>query len=119
MKPLFSEFFTRSEFSCRCNCGFNTVDTQLLSVLEEVRANFRSPITITSGCRCAKHNAKIKGSKNSQHLFGRAADFSVRNVSPIEVYNFIDDKYPSSLGLGLYSTWVHLDSRDVMARWGF
>ena len=110
--------FHREEFSCKCGCGQDTVDAALIRILEIVRAHFDSPITITSGNRCVLHNKAIGGASDSSHLIGKAADFKVKNVSSIEVYNFINLHAPNDYGLGQYSSWVHVDSRDVMARWG-
>jgi uncharacterized protein YcbK (DUF882 family) len=113
-----SKHFRRSEFACKCGkCDFDTVDTTLLNVLEEVRGYFGKPVTITSGCRCESHNKDVGGSQNSQHLYGRAADIVVAQTSPQSVYDFVNLMYPLSLGLGLYSGWVHIDSRNGKARW--
>ena len=113
-----SENFSRSEFKCQCGCGQDTVDALLIDILERVRKHFKQPITITSGNRCEKHNKSIGGASNSQHLYGKAADFKVKNVSPIEVFNFIDLFAPSSYGLGSYTSWTHVDVRDNQSRWG-
>ena len=113
-----SAHFNRSEFSCECGCGFDTVDTETIRVLEIVRQQFMRPVYITSGCRCADHNYRIGGSQNSQHILGRAVDFKVKDVEPKEVYEFLDKLYPDSLGLGLYSSWCHMDTRtNSPARW--
>ena len=32
-----SQYFKRSEFACKCGCGFNVVDTELLDVLIDVK----------------------------------------------------------------------------------
>ena len=72
-----SEHFSREEMACKCGCGLDTVDAELLSLLEKIRAHFDRPITINSGCRCEAHNRAVGGSKNSQHLIGRAADIVV------------------------------------------
>jgi len=130
MKQL-SKNFKRKEFECGCNCGFDTVDYELLCLLEEIREEFnflyrKVFIEITSACRCEKHNKKIGGSQNSQHLRGRASDFKVwryfnknkiRQVPPKEVYDFINNKYPDKYGLGKYETFTHLDTRNKKARW--
>ena len=50
-----SDNFSRSEFACKCGCGFNSVDVALLDALEQVREKF-GPVSITSGNRCPKHN---------------------------------------------------------------
>lgn len=117
MSKKLSKNFKRSEFACRCGCGFDTVDAKLLEVLEDVRVHFGKPIVITSGCRCGKHNKKIGGSKKSKHIIGRAADFKIKDISPGEAYSYLDSRYPEELGLGLYKSWVHIDSREKKARW--
>jgi hypothetical protein len=35
---MISENFARSEFRCKCGCGLDTVDTELLRLLENIRA---------------------------------------------------------------------------------
>lgn len=113
-----SPHFDRSEFACKCGCGFDTVDTELLELLETVRQHFLRPVVVTSGCRCALHNAREGGSKNSQHLYGRAADFYVKDHTPAEVFEFLEELYAGRYGLGLYPGWVHADSRsNGPARW--
>ena len=44
-----SRNFDRSEFKCRDGCGRDTVDIELVKVLEEVRVRFARPIHISSG----------------------------------------------------------------------
>lgn len=112
-----STHFSRSEFACKCGCGFDTVDTEMLGVLEDLRAMFKEPIAITSGCRCAEHNAKEGGSPRSQHVYGRAVDLVVRNVSPDRVCNYLTAKHGDKYGIGLYGGWVHFDTRTGCARW--
>ncbi len=46
-------------------------------LLQCIREHFGKPVHITSGYRTAAHNAAVGGSKSSQHLLGRAADFYV------------------------------------------
>ncbi|OLF77862.1 hypothetical protein AWH62_04100 [Maricaulis sp. W15] len=43
------------------------------------------PISITSGYRNPAVNAKVGGVPNSAHALGYAADFSVKDMSPVEV----------------------------------
>ena len=111
--------FNRSEFACKCGqCGFDTVDAELLEVLEHLREAFDAPVTISSGCRCATHNKNEGGSDKSQHLYGRAADIKVQGATAELVYNYLDLKYPLKYGMGEYSSWVHIDTRtDGPARW--
>lgn len=111
--------FSRSEFACKCGCGFDTVDIDLINILEDVRKYFGSPVTINSGCRCSEYNEKIGGEKNSWHMKGRAADIVVEDVEPDKVADYIESITYYNVGLGRYNTFTHVDSRGVKARWDF
>jgi uncharacterized protein YcbK (DUF882 family) len=112
-----SKHFFRSEFACKCGCGQDTVDAELLTVLERVRTHFDAVIVINSGNRCPKYNKKIGGSKNSQHIYSRAADHVVHGVNPRDVQEQLDDWYPGRYGIGSYETFTHIDTRGYRARW--
>lgn len=109
--------FWRYEFACNCGCGFDTVDFELLTVLQRLRDYFNAVVTLNSGCRCIKYNKEVGGADNSQHLLGRAGDITVKGVSPPVVYAHLDSNYPLKFGIGLYETFVHIDTRNVRARW--
>jgi uncharacterized protein YcbK (DUF882 family) len=109
--------FSRHEFACKCGCGFDSIDAGLIDALQYLRDKTGRPITITSGCRCARHNRRVKGARNSLHTRGEAADIKVAGLSPTQVYRMLDARYPRSHGIGRYRTWVHLDVRPGRARW--
>ena len=111
-----SEHFSRSEFGCPC-CDFDTVDTMLIWVLEDVRDHFGEKVTISSGARCCRHNAIVGGGKDSQHLLGKAADIVVEDVRPERVADYLEHAYPARYGVGRYESWVHVDVRESLARW--
>lgn len=114
---MISEHFSRIEFACKCGCGFQTVDVELLNVLERLRERFSQPIVINSGCRCPKHNKAIRGSENSKHIQGSAADIVVKNTPTEEVYIYLAESYPDKYGIGKYASWIHIDVRTDRARW--
>ena len=68
-----SKNFSRAEFTCRCGCGHDRVQPELINIFQIVRDRF-GPIQITSGCRCVRHNLGQGGQPNSAHLDGWAAD---------------------------------------------
>lgn len=114
-----STHFNRKEFACKCGCGFNAVDKELLEVIEDVRTHFGKPLIINSANRCESHNAKEGGSKNSQHLKGMAADIRINGVTPDSVAAYLLNKYPNKYGIGMYNTFTHIDVRAIKSRWDY
>ena len=110
--------FDRHEFACSDQCGFDSVDAELIKVLELLRAHFSRPVTINSGSRCAKHNKAVGGSTGSQHLYAKAADIVVAGTSAEYVADYLEAKYRDRYGIGRYSGgWTHIDVRSGKARW--
>ena len=114
-----SKNFDSNEFKCKClgNCGFDTVDPELIEVLQELREAAGQPIIINSACRCKTHNKDVGGKLNSQHVKGKAADIVVANISSIFVWGYLNEKHPDKYGIGLYKNFTHLDVREKKARW--
>ena len=115
--------FKRHEFTCKCGCGFDTVDVELLIVAELAR-EILGPYTPNSGCRCVNHNEYIQKlanpeykpySSKSQHLIGRAIDIPAN--MPGDLYARLDEQFPNKYGIGLYVWGVHIDTRNEKARW--
>ena len=114
-----SEHFSRWEFECPDGCGQDTVDVELIHILEITRVHFNQRVYVNSGNRCYKYNFKIGSKNSSQHPLSRAADIRVENVTAEIVYNFLTMRFPDQYGFGLYvrDRFVHVDSRPVKARW--
>ena len=117
--------FSRSEFRCKgctpdkpCHRGgLDTVDAALPGVLEAVRERFGGlPMTIHSGHRCEEHNRSVGGAAGSQHLLGRACDFTVKGVDPRVVADFVKGKF-DWMSVGDYAGFTHIDSREKPAFW--
>ena len=119
--------FKIKEFECKCGCDMplevyeNII--KLASQLQFLRDYTCRPITINSAYRCPEHNAKVGGSKTSQHLLGKAADITIQSLKPAEVYALIEELIDMGHllqgGLGLYEEkgFVHYDIRKTKARW--
>lgn len=114
-----TKYFKRSEFRCKCgNCHCDTLDYELLCVLQQLRERFLVPVIIASGNRCLEYNRSIGSKDTSQHVQGRAADIVVQGVSPDLVYETLCEWYPRKYGIGKYKTFTHIDTRtDGPARW--
>ena len=101
--------------------------TRQLSPSFKVREFACKPVHITSGYRTAAHNAAVGGSKSSQHLLGRAADFYVEGVDVATVAAYAETLLPGRGGIGRYpkdakhptrkTGWVHIDTRANKSRW--
>ena len=111
-----TESFNRSEFECQCGeCGLDTIDYELMVMLQHLRDKF-GQLKITSGHRCEDHNTAVGGNPNSYHLQGRAADFQPLKADIIEVASYIES-LDWQHGLGVYNSFIHLDTRSYKARW--
>ena len=122
-----SPAFRVREFRCRDGTDTILIDEGLVVLLQCIREHFGKPVHITSGYRTAAHNAAVGGSKSSQHLLGRAADFYVEGVDVATVAAYAEALLPSRGGIGRYpkdaahpkrrTGWVHIDTRANKSRW--
>lgn len=114
-----SPHFLAAEFACN-HCGKNSPDgvpKELLDYLEQLRAEYDSPVIINSGYRCPTHNRNVGGATHSRHLVGDAADVAVKGVDPANVYAFLNELVGDAGGVGKYQTFTHIDVRGYGARW--
>ncbi len=112
-----SKHFSRKEFACKCGCGFDVVDVELVQILEEIREHFDQPIIITGPNRCSEHNSKVGGASKSMHAVGMAVDFKVEGVKSGIVADYLEGRFSDKYGVGRYRSWTHLDVRFIPARW--
>ena len=84
------------------------------SILQPTRDYFERPLVISSGYRSPLLNARIGGSKTSQHCHGQAADFEIPGLPNKEVANWIKSNLTfDQLILEFYdgvnpnSGWIH------------
>lgn len=113
-----SENFSVYEFSCNGKgcCTETPIDEKLVEYLQKIRDHFGAKVTLSCGHRCEKHNATIpNAAAKSRHIYGQAADFTVKGVKPIEVA-----RYAESIGvkgIGHYDNFVHIDTRTQKSFW--
>lgn len=112
-----SKNFSRSEFACKCGCGFDGVDAELLKVLQDVRDHGGKSIRINSGCRCLEYNRSIGSKDTSQHVKAKAADIIVIDVPASKVQKYLKTMYQHKYGIGCYQYFTHIDVRATKARW--
>lgn len=109
--------FRVKEFACTDGSDPIFIDTELVTVLQKIREYFGKPVTITSAYRTPTKNKACGGSTYSQHLYGRAADIRISGVSPARVAAYAEILLKNKGGIGIYSTFTHIDTRPNKSRW--
>tara|TARA_R100000935_G_scaffold39456_1_gene60939 strand:+ start:671 stop:1081 length:411 start_codon:yes stop_codon:yes gene_type:complete len=130
--------FNKSEFDCSdgeempINVYHNML--KVAKQLQVLRDFLNKPVHINSAYRTEDYNKQIGGAhkldektglriETSQHVFGRAADITVKGVAAIDVYItlqvLIETGQILEGGLGLYEekNFVHYDIRGLKVRW--
>ena len=117
--------FSLDEFKCKDGSEIpNDVLPNIIELaknLQVLRDAIGKSITINSGYRSPKYNAKIGGVKDSQHVKGKASDLRVAGMTPKEVAlvieGLIESKKMKQGGIGIYPNFTHYDIRGTKARW--
>lgn len=109
--------FKVKEFACNDGSDPIFIDSDLVNVLQKIRSHFGKSVTINSAYRTPTHNKKVGGTLYSQHLYGRAADIKIKGVAPKKVAQYAETLLKNKGGIGIYSTFVHIDVRATKSRW--
>lgn len=109
--------FKVKEFACTDGTDPIFVDSDLVNVLQKIRAHFGKSVTITSAYRTPSKNKAVGGETYSQHLYGKAADIKVNGVTPKKVAAYAETLLKNKGGIGIYSTFTHIDVRATKSRW--
>jgi uncharacterized protein YcbK (DUF882 family) len=99
-----------------------TMDRSLYELLYTLQfaAKFRSPLQVLSGYRTPKANDMLRhkgygAARDSQHLYGRAADVRVEGYPSATLARFMREL--GAGGVGEYPTFVHMDVWKVRSWW--
>lgn len=88
-----------------------------INALEPIRALLARPLIVTSGYRCPRVNALANGSPRSQHQFGEAADFIIRDLEPGYIWMRIRDAgIEVDQCIVEFGQWVHVSWRPPNRR---
>ena len=105
--------FHSDEFACKDGSKKILIDVDLVSVLQKIRDELGSAITVNSGYRTEEYNRRpdINGAKNSYHLKGRAFDISSKAADPYKLAKLAERQ--GIKGIIRYLTFTHIDSRET------
>ena len=109
--------FKVKEFACLDGTDTIFISDDLVSILQKVRTHFGKSVIVNSAYRTETHNKKVGGSANSQHKYGMAADIRINGVSPKTIATYLNTLMPNSGGIGVYTSFVHVDVRTKKSRW--
>lgn len=107
-----SENFLVKEFRSRDGADKILIDEKLVALLQKMRDKFGA-VSISSAYRTAAYNRKVGGVSNSQHLYGLAADVTIKDNSKLPEAARYAEKIGFN-GVGLddkYQKFLHLDTR--------
>ena len=104
-----SENFDRKELACKCGCGKDDVDPDLVFRLQRLRTLYGKPIHINSGVRCAKYNAEVGGVDGSAHVEGLAADITCETSGERFALLSLILYYALFVRVGVGKRFIHLD----------
>lgn len=112
-----SDNFRVNEFACSDGSDPIFISPVLVTVLQKIRNHFGKPVTINSGYRTVTKNKAVDGATYSQHLYGMAADITVKGVTPKMVAVYAETLLPNTGGIGIYNNFTHIDVRKTKSRW--
>ena len=94
---------------------------KIIQVMDEFRSRIGSPVVLNSVYRSEAYNRAVGGVSDSQHTKFRAADFRVIDgMSPSSWAGLLRQMREEGVfqgGIGVYSTFVHVDTRGLNANW--
>ena len=109
--------FRVKEFACTDGSDPIFIDSELVTILQNIRTHFGRAVTITSAYRTPPKNKACGGTTYSQHLYGKAADIKVSGITPKKVAEYAETLLQGQGGIGIYDTFTHIDVREQKSRW--
>lgn len=83
----------------------------IVRILKKVERHYGKKVIITSGYRSKSYNRRVRGARNSQHMYCKAADIRVPGVSKHALARYARTiKGIGGVGTYCRSGFVHLDS---------
>lgn len=121
--------FSTPEFECHCadkSCVGQRISVSLVASLQKLAEDIKLPLIITSGYRCAAHQAALRASGLetaagvSQHELGRAVDIQPRPLDGGTMKRLAERAGLYFKAIGTAKRFIHVDERsDKIRRWTY
>jgi zinc D-Ala-D-Ala carboxypeptidase len=105
--------FSPRAIACPC-CGEIVVLPEALDALQHLRDLLGAPLIVTSGHRCAVHNARVGGAPLSLH---KQLAFDIALGGHDQAHLVQAARFAGFTGFGFGRTFLHLDRRARPAHW--
>jgi len=106
--------FVPKDFTCTCEglCDHpSVISLEVVAKLDRISGLIGRPITVLSGTRCERHNARIRGTRRSSHVptngIGYAADISCSDAG--FRFAFLAAALPVFRRIGIGKDHIHVD----------
>ncbi len=105
------------ETQCRCGKCKQVPKLATLRIADKLREGW-GPLIVSSGARCADHNRRVGGAKNSAHVTGEAMDLRPVDLSKIKEFQAYCIKRAEELDIYIEDpdytkTWLHFQIRKT------
>lgn len=97
----------------------NNAELLAIHVLQPVRDEINTPISISSWYRSKALNSALKGSSTSQHMKGEAVDFTCKDMAAAFEYirkNLVFDQLIWEKGNDKQPKWIHVSYSRIRNR---
>lgn len=106
-------YFSKKEFACKCNRYCDGYPAQMqravVKLADRAREELKGVAFVSSGLRCAQHNANVGGVSNSRHLTGKAIDLRIEGKTARQTLAWAQKQPEVRYAYAIDSYYVHMD----------
>lgn len=116
MATYISKNLTEEEIACRCGCGLKKLSKRTILIFQMTRDYCGFPLSITSGCRCKKHNKAVGGVADSAHqpnADGECQALDIGFTNSQQLYKIVSGLIKAGcnrIGINFAKNFVHFDT---------
>jgi len=110
------ENFSKGEFDCK-ETGENQMQPRFMAKLQRLRIKYGKPMKITSGYRSENHSIERRKLAPGTHAQGIACDIYATGPDKYRLVKMAIEMGFNGIGVG--KSFIHIDTADRKAIWGY